>query len=217
LLTAGYIGRVQAAATLSLYDGVNPLISVADNGPGDVFRTTGVICVQTNVGVWYLSISSAVTKPLFGSATEPVMDLLIQANASGAGTLRFTFSDDDFGPATGALSATVDGHVITGAAATLSSDVYADPGNGVGAQTIQIASTGTLLLPGVATGSGLLGLSAPYSLTQDVLLNASGATMISADASFEVIPEPTAAGLVVLGLAMCANRRRPGNFPPVGR
>lgn len=215
LVMAG-VGSVNAAATLSLYDGVNPLISVADNGPEDMFGSSGMIYVQTNVGVWYLSISSAVTKPVFGSATEPVMDLVIQANSTAAGTLRFIFSDNGFGPASGTLSATVDGHVIYGAATTMNCDVFGDPANVVGAHTVHIASTGAFPLPGVATASGLVALPAPYSLTQDVLFNASGPTSFSANASFQVIPEPTVTALAVLGLAAAAIRRLPGNLPWLG-
>src|ERR1035441_6418586 len=80
LLLAGAIltrftNRVNAAATLTLYDGGNPLITVVDNGPGDMFSAVGAILVATNVGVWNLTISSAITKPLFGTATDPVMEI----------------------------------------------------------------------------------------------------------------------------------------------
>ena len=40
-----------AAAIVSVYDGVNPLITVVDNGPGDYNLSTGTISVITNVGV----------------------------------------------------------------------------------------------------------------------------------------------------------------------
>src|SRR4051794_14114810 len=118
LLVLGVCDRARAAATVTIWDGLNPLISVTDNGPGDTLGTTGAVYVRTNVGVWFLSISSAITKPLFGSAPQPVMDLLIQANSSAAGTLRFTFSDNGFGPANGVLNAKADGHLLDGAAPT---------------------------------------------------------------------------------------------------
>src|ERR1035437_6862461 len=89
LLLAGTIltsftNWVNGACTLTLYDGANPLITIVDNGPGDMFGATGAILVATNVGFWNLTISSAITKPLFGSWTHPVMDLGITANSSGA-------------------------------------------------------------------------------------------------------------------------------------
>src|ERR1019366_5473691 len=89
LLLAGAIltsftNRLNAAATLTLFDGVNPLITVTDNGSGDMFGATGAILVATNVGVWNLTISSAITKPLFGTSTDPVMDLGITASSTAA-------------------------------------------------------------------------------------------------------------------------------------
>jgi hypothetical protein len=208
LLLAGAIltsftNRVNAAAKLSLFDGVNPLITIVDNGPGDMFGATGAILVATNVGVWNLTISSAITKPLFGSSTDPVMDLGITASSTAAGSLRFVFSDNDFGPASGTLEAVVDGQV-NGAPATVTYDVYGDPANVVGATTFHIASTGTSPLPTSATGSGTLALGAPYSLTQVDEFFASGPTTINSDASFKVIPEPGVMGLGALGLVVFA-------------
>jgi hypothetical protein len=207
LLLAGVIltsftNRLNAAATLTLYDGVNPLITVVDNGSGDMFGATGAILVATNVGVWNLTISSAITKPLFGTSTDPVMDLGITASSTAAGSLRFVFSDNDFGPATGLLIATVDGQV-NGAPASVTYDVYGDPANVVGATTVHIASTGTTPLPTTATGSGPLAYYAPpFSLTQVETLVADGPTTINADASLQVVPEPGVVGLGALGLAM---------------
>src|ERR1022692_4249193 len=122
MLTAANPNRAQAAASLTLYDGVNPLITVVDNGPGDGLGVTGAILVQTNVGVWNLAISVAVTKPLFGSPTDPVMDLSVQANSTAAGSLRLVFSDNGFGPASGLLIGTVTGHVSSGAGTTVTYD-----------------------------------------------------------------------------------------------
>ena len=208
LLLAGSIlasctNWVNAAATITLFDGVNPLITVVDNGPGDMFGATGAILLHTNVGVWNLSISSAITKPLFGSTTDPVMDLGVTATSTAAGSLRFVFSDNGFGPASGTLVAIVDGNV-NGAGTTVTYDVWGDPANVVGATTFHIASAGTTTLPTNATGSGPLALGAPFSLTQVVTFNASGPTTINSDASFQVVPEPGVMGLGALGLAVFA-------------
>jgi hypothetical protein len=187
-----------AAATLTLYDGVNPLITVVDNGPGDIIPTTGAILVETNVGVWNLAISTAVTKPLLGSTTSQVMDLDIQANSTAAGQLTLTFSDNGFGPATGPLTATLTGHVVTGAGVTDTYTVFGDPANVVGATTVPIASTGTLPLPTSSSGSGMLDLPAPFSLTEVETMVASGPTTLTTDASYQ-IPEPSVIGLAVIG------------------
>ena len=99
LLVAVCPGRAHAAATFSIFDGVNPLITVVDNGPGDFAPQTGAIIISTNVGVWNLAISTALSKPLSGSSIDPMMDLSIQANSTAAGSLRLVFSDNGFGPA----------------------------------------------------------------------------------------------------------------------
>lgn len=200
--------RAQAAATLTLYDGVNPLIAIADNGSGDLVPLTGELFVQTNVGVWYLSISLAVTKPILGSTTDPIMDLQITANSSAAGSLRLILSDSDFGPASGILNATMTGHVVSGAPVNQTYDVYGDPANVVGATTVHIASTGTTPMPTTATGSGVLALATPFSLTQVVEVDAFGATSLSGEASFHVVvPEPGTVGLGALGLMVLGLRR----------
>lgn len=200
--------RAQAAATISIYDGTNPLISVTDNGSGDLFGGTGEIIVSTNVGVWSLDINVGTTKPVLGSATSPKMDLQIQASSTAAGFLWVTFSDSSFGPASGTLSAAFSGHILDGAAVNQNYSVYGDPANVVGAETVLIASTGTTALPSLAAGSGPLTLGAPFSLTQVEYIDGSaGATSISMDSSFTVVPEPGTLALGALGLAALALRR----------
>ena len=179
-----------AAGTLTLYDGVNPLITVTDNGPGDFNPVTGSVLIVTNVGVWNLAISSGLTKPVTGSSTDPVMDVNLQANSTAAGSLRLVFSDNGFGPAAGVLQETISGHLTAGAPATASTDVYGDPANVVGATTVHIAGTGTLSFPiGPTTASGLLSLGAPFSLTEVEQIVASGPTFVNTDFSFEVVGE----------------------------
>ncbi|HVM51202.1 MAG TPA: PEP-CTERM sorting domain-containing protein [Candidatus Acidoferrum sp.] len=203
-------GPVFGAAELTLYDGVNPLITVVDNGPGDSLPLTGGILVQTNVGVWNLSISTALTKPLFGSATSPVMDIDLQANSTAAGSLTLQFSDNGFGPASGNLVATITGHTVAGAAGTASLDVYGDPANVVGAPTVHIAGIPTTPLPVAGSDVGGLALGAPFSLTEVETLIASGATTLTTDASFQVVPvpEPGVLGSLALGLIVLALRLR---------
>jgi len=205
---AGLADRAKAAAVLTLYDGVNPLISITDNSPGDGSGLTGVIDLSTNIGVWNLTIASAVTKPFFGSATSPVMDINVTAISTAAGILSYTFSDNGFGPATGNLVSSINGQAYAGSG-TVTYDVYGDPANVVGATTVHIAGPGTIALPVPAgtTSSGLLALGAPFSLTQVVSIVAGGQSVVQIDASFNVpVPEPGSIGLAMLGLLIFAKR-----------
>jgi hypothetical protein len=190
------------AATFTIFDGVNPLISVSDNAPGDENSAPGAIVVQTNIGVWALTINTAITKPLVGSATSPVMDINLQAFSTAAGSLTLTFSDNGFGPASGPLNATITGNTVFGPIATAGMDVYGDPANVVGATTVHLAGIPQTPLSLLSqTSSGTLALGAPFSLTEIAQVNAAGASLVNFDASFEVVPEPGIAALGSVALA----------------
>jgi hypothetical protein len=194
---------LSAGPTLSISDGVDPVIIITDNGPGDLNPGTGELTLSTNVGIWSLSISTGVTTPALGGVTNPVMDLVIQASSTGAGSLTYTFSDNDFTHGPGTLNAAVSGQVISGAPTTVDYSVYGDQGDTVGALTTLLATAGTNSLPIVNSTPGALTFSSQFSLSQVVQLTASGASAVSVDTSLNVtpIPEPSSAGLTFLGLA----------------
>jgi hypothetical protein len=195
----------KAQSELTIYDGVNPLITVLDNGAGDQNASAGSIYVSTNVGVWTLTITSALTKPSVGSAINPIMDIVVQAVSSAGGTLRYTFSDNNYLFTPGTWNTGLSG-VLNGVGVAYG--VFGDPANVVGAQTISVAAIGTSPLP--ANNSGVFNLTAPYSLTQLVELAATGATSLNVDASFTVtpVPEPNYTAMVVLALAAVGVARR---------
>src|ERR1039458_426962 len=208
-------GETIITPTLSISDGVDPVITIFDNGLGDLNGTIGALTLSTNLGVWNLSIATGVTYPALGSFTNPVMDLVIQASSTGAGSLTYTFSDIGFSPpkVPGTnLSTTVSGHVISGAPTSVDYSVYGDPSDVLGAKTVLLTTTGTNALPVLISNSGLIGLSDPFSLTQVVQLNASGASSVSVDASLSATPEPSGTALTLLGLAFLvvglAHRKR---------
>jgi hypothetical protein len=197
---------------LTISDGVDPSITIFDNNVGDLNPTTGELTVSTNIGLWTLSISTGVTTPVLGSLTNPIMDLVIQASSTGAGSLTYAFSENAFGPANGAVNAAVSGQVISGASTKVDYGVYGDTGNALGALTTLLATTGTNSLPISTSIPGTENLTTPFSLTQVVQLTASGASAVSVDASMNVIPEPSSVTLAFLGLALLfvgsAYRRR---------
>ena len=205
VVSLGIVGVARAipvGTSLSIFDGVNPVITIDDNLTGDLNPATGELTLSTNVGVWSLSISTGVTKPALGAPKVPIMDLVIQASSTNAGTLQYVFSDTGFTPFE-TLNSTVSGHVISGAPTTVNYSVYGDASNNLGALTTQLTSTGTIPLPVLTTNSGLLSLGSLFSLSEVVQINASGASAVSVDASLNVspIPEPSSVEFTFLGLA----------------
>ncbi len=199
----------RATAIFTLSDGVNPLISVTDNGPGDESPATGVLVVQTNIGVWNLTIDVGITKPIVGSPTSPVMDINLQANSTAAGNLTVTFSDTDFGPVNGILNSTTTGYTILGTPGQVTSSVFMDAANVAGATTTLVASSppATLPLAGSSplaeTSSGTLNQVGPFSLTEVAAVNSSGQTFFNLDQSLNLtaVPEPSVPALGALGAA----------------
>src|ERR1700733_5960903 len=108
---AGIAQAIPVGAILSISDGVDPSITVFDNTTGDLNPATGELTMSTNIGVWSLSISTGVTAPALGSLTNPVMDLVIQASSTGAGSLTYTFSDVNYSAPTGSVNAIISGQV----------------------------------------------------------------------------------------------------------
>ena len=191
-----------AMATFSVYDGVNPLITVVDTGPGDYNLSTGTISVITNVGVHSLVTATATTKPAIGSGTAPQMNIHITDTTFAAGYLRLVFSDNGFGPFAGNLPFTMVGTVVGSGPATVNYSLWADPANVVGATTVHIGGTGTTTLPNTSTGSELVNLAAPYSLTEVIEITMDAADTVDLTASFPMVAAVPDGGMTVALLAM---------------
>jgi len=193
---AGFCHSANAAATLTLDDGVNPKIVVMDNIPPDGASSGGVVLAITNVGVWRVLIVSGATKPAFGTASSPVMDIGLQALSTGAGTLKVSFSDINYGlknngTATGVLTAQETGNLVSGAA-TVDFQVWGDSGNALGAQTSLLADAGPQDWPPVGNPfPGSLALSQPFSLTEVLVINVPGPAQLNVDASYQVTLDST--------------------------
>lgn len=89
----------QAVPQLRISDGVNPAVTVTDNGAGD----TSALAGHVNYGNasffgWNILVSSGVTKPIVGSSISPQLDLNWQVSrgAGASATLSISFSDNDF-------------------------------------------------------------------------------------------------------------------------
>jgi protocatechuate 3,4-dioxygenase beta subunit len=184
-----------AASKLRLSDGVTT-VTITDGQPGDFSPLDGTVLYAGPVGAnWFTVVAAGVTKPSFGSPTNPFLDLSFQASSRGGGTLTAEFSDNDFlVPAifapniVGTMSAT------TG---TVNYDVWTDPGNMLFAHTIPVATIGPMTPNGIGhfagSASGPGGQAAPYSLTQVLKINHDGAGTTTFDAALPSTPSPLGA------------------------
>jgi hypothetical protein len=117
------------------------------------------------------------------------MDCSVQALSSGPGTLTVTFSDKNFGgnsgTATGVITGAETGNLLSGAA-TVDFAVWGDSGNNVAALTSLLADAGPEPWPpALMFFPGSFALSQPFSLSEVVTINASAATYLNLDASFQ--------------------------------
>src|ERR1039457_1471948 len=164
-----------AVPTIIVTDGVVSSGPITTPGGGSVIYVNGSFDNS-----WSVVITGGTTKPLFGNATDPVMDITIQASSSGSvNDLTITFSETDFGPTAAAFSSELDGHMVTGSGSPVTYNAYYDAGNTVGALTTQLTDIGPLspgesgFYPTTTASSASVALSA-YSLSQVVKIG--GAT-----------------------------------------
>lgn len=147
---AAFSGSALAVPTsgpaLELMSGATTYV-IQDNALGDLSPVAGAILWSGSINGWNLVITTALTKPVSGSATEPNMDLDVTSSGQGAlGNLTVLFTDTDFGPSAGPVETTLGNNGTS----TATYAAYYDTGNA------QFAETKSL------DGSALTG---PYSIT----------------------------------------------------
>src|SRR4051812_34653446 len=79
-----------------LSDGVTltDTVTLVDTGPLDSDPTLGKVLYNGAVGDnWILTITSALTKPAFGTGPEPKIGCFIYAGSNGGGILTVAFSE----------------------------------------------------------------------------------------------------------------------------
>jgi len=190
-----------AAPTLIISNDANPVITVVSS--------SGVVETNTSVGVWDVVAVVGLTTPTLGSSSDPEMELTIQASSTAADSLTLIFSDDSFALSSGTLTASISGHVVSGAGETVTYGVFGNTNNIVGSTIMEITGIGPTVLPVSATAANGFAITLPYSLTQVVDISTSGPSVTSIDASFEaLVPEPSTIALVALGLMGALGMRR---------
>jgi hypothetical protein len=194
------------AASIRIYDGVNPAIIITDNGAGDIDSTLGEIGnVTFGYGVWAVTLTAGRTQPALGSTADPEMEFTVSATSTTAGTLYVDFSETGFTQTGGAL-ASIQGST----AGSLTYSTWQDLGNALFIQSQSI--TTQAFTPGLiplSSDTGALVPGSPYSLTQRVTISHTAGGISTAVTTFSVPDGGSASVMLGFGvLAMGWARRR---------
>jgi hypothetical protein len=203
VVMGGYTAA-NAVPTLTLFDGTTS-VTVLDGGAGDAAPgTAGQVLYSGGFGVWNIIVTTGISKPQGGfSAINPGLDLSFILTSTGAGNLTMTWSDTDFGPASGNFNASIGGtFATTGGSAAFTT--YYDPANLVPATTLLTAEqdySGSSNFGG--SGSASVGsLNYPFSLSEVVKITHNGIGVSSGDATITTAVPDAGSTLMLLGTAM---------------
>lgn len=207
-IALGFSGVAQAVPTMKISDGIST-ITVSDNLAGDANAAAGLVTWVGSIGVWNINVNTGVTKPAFGNADNPYMDLnFVNGSSSGAGTLTIWFSETDF-TKNGTAAARIGGTVALGG--TVSYETYYDTANALfgnsGALTNQGPFAGAFSAS--ATGGPVIDPNV-YSLTQKITITHGQAGVSSGDAELTVPDSGSTIALLGAALATLGliSRRR---------
>lgn len=160
----GLVGNAGAVATLYLSDGVVS-VTVADGSPLDSNPAPGVVTYNGALGMnWTMNITTGLSKPDLGSATQPWMHLnSVNASSKGAGNLTVMFSDNYFGPSSGNLNSKVGGTTQ----GSVSFQTYSDASNALFGQSSLLTSQGPFGTGAFANAQSVSFTGGfPFSLTE---------------------------------------------------
>ena len=189
---------------LELSDGIHAPQFVIDTD-GD-----GAVTFSGSIGPFSFNVATGVSKPILGTALNPVLDLNsvdVTSGQGGGGTLTLELTDTDFvgNGVTAQFLSSVSGSLSGG---SYSVSTFLDCGNAAFAQSIPLTSKSLSSASFTDDQNASIGAClGSYSLTILSILQLPGDAMFSGDEKLSlVVSEPTT--LAILGLAGLGVMRR---------
>lgn len=209
---------VSAVPTLQITDG-STTVTVADGSGSDLNGLVGAVTFSGSVGVWILNVSTGVTYPVLGAASQPHMDLNsvnVSTPSGVADTLTIRFSEIGYSNPLGSFHIDVGGTVSDSVGSSLTYQTFLSATNSLFGTTTPLSTLGPFAsgaFSGTASSAG--GGAGPFSLTQVVTIThpaaAGGANnSTSFNAELTSVPEPTSMVLLgsgLLGLGLWGRKR----------
>ena len=205
LATVALSPSARALPQLQFSDGFST-VTVSDQGAGDLDANTGAIVYSGSIGTFTINVTTGITKPVLGSASQPMLDLnSIVVTGAAAGSLTIKFSDTDF--ITGGPSVDFGTAVGGVTAGSVAFDYFASTTNTNFAADVSIASSGSLSGPFVFSDMNTAALAGLYSLTTvATIVHTAGGQASSFNMTFEQVPEAPFAPSLLLGALLVAGR-----------
>ena len=201
-LALAQIAPAQAVPMLKLDDGNGNVVTITDGIAGDMNGTAGAVTYVGSLGVWNLNVTTGLSKPVLGSASQPHLDLSSINVSGGTGTLTIEFTDTDFDIASPSHYVNQIGGTTSG---TVEYTAYFDAGNTAFATTSSLGTLGPFSGGAFSASNSpadALGVSGPFSITQVVTITHT-ATSLATSLDAEIyVPEPGTLAVLGFGLVM---------------